>query len=945
MKKMHLLLLLALALHTAHAQRRSKTPAPAAVTQVPLTLGSFDGWQAVGTRQLTPDGRWAVYSVGPQEGDGHAVFRQLPMGRTDSVQRAALLQTAYDGRHVAFAIRPQTGAVRQAKRLKKKKEEMPRDSLGIYDLATGTLWKTPGVLNFKMPEKAGGVVAYQTDPAPAPKDTTAARKKAPKPPRKFSEENGYPLVLRHLTDGTERTFAYATEYALAKNGSRLAYVSTGNDSTDRLPGVYVVDVPTGRRTKIYEAKGKQKRLTFDERGEQLAFLTDADTNAKSLVHYHQLRYWRAGQPQARLLADTTSQPGPKGWVVSGDAPLTFAEDGSKLFFGTAPKAAVPDTTLLPEEVVSVEIWGPTDARLQTQQKATLEQDRKRAYTAVAHLPEGRVVQLSTLEVPEVEPINRGRAEAVLGISREKYTNRHWDWNPRQDAYLISTRDGSRRLIGTGIQGDVNVSPEGKYAYWFSLPDTAWVVWSARTGQTLRMTRPAFFADEDDDHPDYRRAYGVAGWTKGDAALWVYDKFDIWALDPETAATTNLTRSGRTAQREYRYLRLDPEARWIDDTQPLLLRHFDHTTKRGGFSQWAGGQVKPLLEGDFNVQPGVVKARQAPTLLFQETAFRQFPELLVSDLTFRQVQPLTALDRQLAAYKWGTAELVRFTNGNGVPLQGLLYKPADFDSTKKYPMLVYFYEKNADNLYNFSTPSPAGGGSVNYAYAASNGYVVFVPDIVYEIGHPGMSAYRCIVPGVLSIISRGFVDKARIGTVGHSWGGYQTSFLITQTDLFRAAVPGAPVANMTSAYGGIRWGTGMSRQAQYEATQSRIGGSLWQKPLQYIENSPLFFADRVTTPTLILHNDDDDAVPWYQGIEFYMALKRLGKPVWMVNYNGEKHGLRQRKNQEDWTRRMWQFLDHYLKDAPAPRWMTDGLPMVEKGVNQRFEPAPTPIGGR
>ena len=214
-------------------------------------------------QQLTPDGRWAVYSVGPQEGDGHAVFKQLPTGRTDSVQRAALLQPTYDGKQVVFAIKPQTAAVRQAKRLKKKREEMPKDSLGIYDLATGSRWKSPNMLSFKLPEKAGGVLAYLTDPGPqkpAPRDSAAARKKPAKAPKKFSEENGYRLTLRNLSDGKEQTFAYATEYALAKNGSRLAYVSTGDDSTDRLPGVYVVEVPTGRRTKIYEAKGKQLSL-------------------------------------------------------------------------------------------------------------------------------------------------------------------------------------------------------------------------------------------------------------------------------------------------------------------------------------------------------------------------------------------------------------------------------------------------------------------------------------------------------------------------------------------------------------------------------------------------------------------------------------------------------------------------------------------------------------
>src|SRR5690606_41680366 len=104
---------------------------------------------------------------------------------------------------------------------------------------------------------------------------------------------------------------------------------------------------------------------------------------------------------------------------------------------------------------------------------------------------------------------------------------------------------------------------------------------------------------------------------------------------------------------------------------------------------------------------------------------------------------------------------------------------------------------------------------------------------------------------------------------------QIAHMITRTNLFAAAIAGAPVANMVSAYGGIRWSTGMSRMFQYEQTQSRIGGSLWRRPLQFIENSPIFWADKVQTPLLMMHNDQDGAVPWYQGIEYYMALRRLG----------------------------------------------------------------------
>jgi dipeptidyl aminopeptidase/acylaminoacyl peptidase len=285
--------------------------------------------------------------------------------------------------------------------------------------------------------------------------------------------------------------------------------------------------------------------------------------------------------------------------------------------------------------------------------------------------------------------------------------------------------------------------------------------------------------------------------------------------------------------------------------------------------------------------------------------------------------------QQADYLWGTAELMHWRSTDGKPLDGILYKPENFDPSGQYPMMVYFYEKMSDGLHQYRSPGP-GGSSVSVSFYVSRGYVVFIPDIQYRVGYPGESALDCVVSGVLSVLEKGFVDPERVGVQGHSWGGYQIAHMVTQTSIFAAAEAGAPVSNMTSAYGGIRWGSGMSRMFQYEKSQSRIGGTLWEARPQYIENSPLFWADKIETPVLMLHNDDDGAVPWYQGIEFFVALRRLGKPVWMLNYNGEPHGLRKYQNRKDWAVRMQQFFDHYLMDAPPPVWLAEGVPAVEKG---------------
>ncbi|PQA60716.1 S9 family peptidase [Siphonobacter curvatus] len=937
MKKLLLLPLLVLT-SMAYGQKKGKKPTPPPQPKKALTHSVYDGWKSITYRTLSNDGDWAIYTANPQEGDGNAIFYGLKKSKIDSVQRAADIRVSYDSEVAVFKIKPQAAVVRDAKRKKKKREDMPKDSLGIYSLKTSQLTKIPKVSSFALPEKAGGFVAYQLETPAAKRDTTARRTNR-KPAKKESEENGYQLVLKNLKSGTQTSYSFVTDYAFSKNGKRLAYVTTGNDSTVKLPGVYVVDLANGSSQKVFEAKGKTKKLSFDEAGDQLAFVTDPDTNAKSLVHYHQLYYWKSGQAQALKVADQANQPGPKGWLVSGDAPLAFAKNGSKLFFGTAPVPAVADTTMLPEEVVNVEVWGPKDRTLQPQQKVTAERDKKRSYTAVYDPATNALRQLATTEMDEILPVADGNADYVVALSDLKYSHEHWDWNSRNDAYVVSTKDGSKKLIGENIRGNIRMSPEGKYAYWFSLSDTAWFAHSIATGKTVQLTKDRKFADEDDDHPDFPRGYGSTGWTKGDALLYIYDKYDVWTVDP--ANPTSLTRltKGREVKKTYRFINLDPEDRGlVDPSKPQLVHLFDHTTKASGYAQWSGSTLTVLHQGDFAASPMVTKAKNTNDLLFTKTTFREYPDLMATDLSFKNIRKISNLGEQTKAYRWGTVEMVSWVSGDGVTLQGLLYKPDDFDSTKKYPMITYFYEKESDNIHNFVTPAPTASARNNYAYSVSNGYIVFVPDIVYQDGYPGPSAYSCIIPGVLKLLENPWVDRTRLGIVGHSWGGYQTAYLITKTNLFKTAVPGAPVANMTSAYGGIRWGTGLSRQAQYEHTQSRIGGTLWEKTQQYLDNSPLFYLPNVQTPALILHNDEDDAVPWYQGIELYVGLKRLGKPAWMLNYNTEKHGLRVRKNQKDWTIRMWQYLDHYLKDAPAPQWMVEGLPMIEKGVNQRLEPA-------
>jgi dipeptidyl aminopeptidase/acylaminoacyl peptidase len=442
-----------------------------------------------------------------------------------------------------------------------------------------------------------------------------------------------------------------------------------------------------------------------------------------------------------------------------------------------------------------------------------------------------------------------------------------------------------------------------------------------------------FDQETWDTPSDPAPWGVAGWTQGDRSVLVYDRFDVWELDPAGRRPARVVTGLRGPPRQDG-LPLGgpgPEERSIDPRQPLLLRVFNEDTKASGyFSDRLGSAAAPVRLVMDDRQLGTpTKAREADVYLWTRQTVREFPDVWVSGATFADARRMSEANPQQSRYRWPSAELVSWRSDDGHELQGLLYKPEGFDPSRKYPMVVYFYESLSDNLHQYRMDVPRN--VIHPTLYASNDYLVFMPDIHYTNGYPGASALRSIVPGVRSLVARGFVDSAAVGTQGQSWGGYQTAYMITRTNVFRAAMAGAPVANMTSAYGGIRWQSGLARAFQYERGQSRIGATPWQNRDLYIENSPLFAADRIQTPLMIMHNDNDGAVPWYQGIEMFVALRRLGKEVYLINYNGDEHNPTKRANQVDLAIRMMQFFDHHLKGRPQPDWMRPGRPLPEQGA--------------
>jgi dipeptidyl aminopeptidase/acylaminoacyl peptidase len=945
--------------HVAVHAQQPKT----AVTKRPLTHKDYDSWRSIQVQQISRDGKFIAYAYMPQDNDGEIVVRNIatatewraPRGYRPPVPppddpgasmaefqagQARLLRPTFtaDSKFIVFGTEPTKAELTKAKKDKKRPEEMPKNGMSIMDLSNGTVTKIERVKSFQIPEDGSGFIAYLLE-APLPertqRDTPAGESAASPAPRpqpargNKKKEYGTDLVLRDMSNGTERKFSDVLDFSFNKDAMTFVYATSSRKEDTN--GVFAVTPQTdGPPVVLLTGKGKYQRLTWDEDNTQLAFISDKDDADAKQPKFKVYHWNRKDNPAVEIVS--TSSPGfRKELVISDKANLSFSLDGSRLFLGTAPppepeKNADDDVPV--DEKVMVDLWHWKDDYIQPIQKVRAEQDRNRSYRAVYNISDKKFVQLADESMEGLATSNDG--SIAIGSDNRKYRVMA-DYDPGfSDYYLINTSDGSRKSISTKQRGNYSLSPGGKYAIYFDGKD--WNSYSIADGRTTNLTAniKSVFFNEDNDSPQVPGSYGVGGWTKDDHDVLLYDRYDIWQVSPDGSSAKNLTDGvGRKGRTTLRYVRLDPRERSIDPDKPMLLQAENEDTHDSGFyrdkvNSNALPQKLLLAAKDFG---NPTKARNADVLMLTASRFDQFPDLWVTNGDFKDLKRMSNGDAQRAQFNWGTSELISFKNTDGVPLQGVLLKPENFDPKKKYPMIVYIYERLTQGVNQFRNPGP--GTSINPTYYVSNGYLIFMPDIVYTIGYPGPSALKCVLPGVQAVADKGYVDENAIGIQGHSWGGYQIAYLVTQTNRFKAAAPGALVANMTSAYSGIRWGTGLARQFQYERTQSRIGGSLWDYPLRYLDNSPLFRADKVQTPLLMIANDEDDAVPWQQGIEFFLALRRLDKEVYMFSYNGEKHGLRRRIDQKDYTRRLQEFFDHFLKGAPAPEWMEKGIPYLQK----------------
>jgi dipeptidyl aminopeptidase/acylaminoacyl peptidase/peroxiredoxin len=778
----------------------------------------------------------------------------------------------------------------------------------------------------------------------------ASTNRTPTDPLEAKRPEGTELIVRDLATGKERTIADVVGYGLSRNSKLLWYhTSAKKPAKDGRYGLFVQPLAGGEPVQLLDGIARVANVTFDRAEQCVTFTSDKEDFAADKPA-SDLYLWEGGSGAAKRIAWAGGPGMPAGKRVAGGA--SFTRDGGMLTFDVQDAPAPEPLPILPEDKVTLDLWNWRDGTLQTAQSKRGGGERSPQWTAVWHRNQNRLLVLGDDSLRSLRPLGAD-GRRMIGTDGRPY-EKETTWDGRYaDVWLVDSASGQRTRLLEKLRGNVSSSPDGKYLVWFDA-SYRWQAYDVATGTTRDLTGGLGvpFHRHDDDHPEPDGAYGIAGWTDGDREVVLYDEFDVWKVAPATGTAVCVTDGhGRNNRMRLRIQQLprDDDRFWLDDELLLAATNVD-TMAEGFLADSLTRQQRPqrLLLADKNFGD-VTRPKKSSRLFFTQSTFAEFPDLWTAASDFTDVRRLSDANPQQKHYRWGRAELVRWIDGDGAQRQGVLVKPDDFDPTKKYPMLVHFYERMTQGLHSYSAPSP--GTSPNAAYYVSNGYLWFMPDVVYEIGYPGASCVKCVVSGVQHLLAQGFVDEKGIGAAGHSWGGYQTAFLVTRTNIFAAVESGAPVSNMVSAYGGIRYESGVSRQFQYEMTQSRIGGTPWQFPLRYHENSPIHFADKVKTPVLILHNDQDGAVPWTQGIEYFTALRRLGKECYLFNYNGEGHGLRNRANQKDWSRRMAEYFAHHLKKEPAPKWMLEGVPYFDRDVEKlpfaqsyidaHVKPAPVP----
>lgn len=895
---------------------------------------SYKDWKKLSNAQISQDGNWISYEKNPYQGDGVVCWYNTKTHRVDSLARGNKTQISFDNSFIATLIQPYYDSLRILQLNGVKKDKLPKDSLAIVDLISNKVKLFPSINDFKLSKESGWIAYKSTE-----KKIEGKKYKKPKKKDVFTSDG---KVLSVLEPKTGKLFQWENvkEYELSNKGNWVAYVT--QKKQNKTDSLYL---KIQSLTKDFEISLSSytaiKKMIWSDNESQFAFLASRDTSKNNKVY--NLYLYDLNSKTNKLVVDTNYAGISKQYTVSENGNISFSTNEKYLYFGTA-KQPVQDKkdTLLEDEKAVLDIWNWKDERLQPRQLSELDKDKKKTAFSRIDIQTG-ILQVFENDTLEVFIDKTGEAKIALAYTNNAYKRSYdyaYPW--KTDVYALNLANNTTSLLFKGISNNVSISPSGNKIVYFSDAKKNYISKNLEDNKEVCIScnLDENWYEQNNGEPHENIPFNVVGWIKGEKEVIIQSEFDLFLLNIDGSKKTRITLGqGKEQKQIMRLQSWDKDSLYIDLSRAWITGFNQETKFSSIYSIDIDSLKKINLTKTYSVYAdisAVEKSGGSDQIIFRQSNFTEYPEVWSTNLRFEKPKRISETNPQQKNYNWASVQLVNWKTPSGEKLQGLLYTPEDLDPKKSYPMLVYFYELYSDEIHNYYAPRPTASIIFPTEYASA-GYVVFIPDIRYNPGHPAQSAYDCIMSGTDYVLKKfSFIDSKRMGLQGQSWGGYQTAQLVTMTTRFKAAMAGAPVANMFSAYGGIRWGSGLSRQFQYERTQSRIGGSIWDDPELYVENSPLFGLPKVKTPLLIMHNDGDGSVPWYQGIELFMGLRRLNKPTWLLNYNGDDHNLMKEPNRMDLSIRMRQFFDYYLKDAPAPKWLIDGIPALDKGKVTGFE---------
>ena len=957
--------------------KKEKAPAAAGKPKKPLTLAEVDTWRGIRGAALSPDGKWFAHRVGPNEGEGELILRNSGDGKETKFPGGGgfgAMQFSLDGKWFAFTYTPYT-----------KAGSAPAAGAGakakvvLVNLGTGEKTEIDGAAAFRFSGAAAAYVAFRKVSEPGAAGTPSAA-------------TGTDLVLRELATGTDLVLGNVADFEFDKKGEWLITVI---DAAGQLGnGVHLRDMKTGAVGVIESGKASYRSLVWNEDTTAFTVTKATDDPAYDRKAVSVIGFTDLGPKPTKTVYDPAADKSfPADMGIAGGATWTEALDGftfnisarkkkdetkkddakkeegkkddtkkddakkeegkkGKTLPGASPAAAAAGGSK-PDLVV----WHWKDERLQPMQEKQADTDRTSTYSAVYWTKEKKFVRLADDKLRSVVLAPKGKFAVGRDTKPYEYMS-YLDGKLFTDVYVVDPKTGTGKKVVEKLAslffGGAGVSPSPTGTHFLYYKGGHYHVFDMAAGTSANVTEKlgTSFVDADDDHNFDKPATPAYGWSRDGASVFLSDGWDIWKVSATGQGGENLTGNGKADGIRYRGLiQFEPDAKpGVDFTKPVYTTLYGEWTKKDGLARLMPGEPTPsdksksakpaggvkVLLWDDCAFGQIAKARDAEAFAYTRQTATESPDFYLTDATFKGGKKVTDANPQQKEYKWtaGT-KLVEYKGVGGKRLQGALFLPADYEPGKKYPTVVYIYEKLSQGIHRYQPPSQGAIGSIY----TSNGYAVLMPDITYRLNDPGMSAAECIIPALDAAVATGVVDNDKVALHGHSWGGYQTAFLVTQTNRFKCAIAGAALTDLVSMYSSVYWNVGMANQPIFESSQGRFTGGYWDLQEAYIRNSPVYHAKKVATPLLLLHNDKDGAVDFTQGVEYYNTLRRLQKPVVMLQYKGENHGLVKPENRKDYAVRMREFFDHHLQGKPAPDWWTEGVPHLKMDDHLKNRPKP------